>query len=154
MPQGLLFILILLSFFVLIKYHKYTPSNFYTLLLFSAVIGYTFSTVSHDNGLSLFFPPYGFAVVAGWNYAKYYLRPIHAAAFIFISEIITDITWAAQFGNPQDGTFLEKIRGVGGAGFHDGIVLIPLAGFLLQIYCKFRSKDKLKAYGYFHLIDK
>lgn len=148
MPQLLLLILVVLSIAVIIKFHRHSPPNYITLLLFSVVISYVFSrSIQADGMLSLFFPPYGLAVVLGWNHAKYILNPFLAAAFTFISEVITDITWAAQFGASHNNNIFEKISGVGGAGWGDGIVIFPLTAFFIQLYCLKRNKLKASIFS-------
>lgn len=144
MPQPLLFMLVALAIAVIARNRLRLPPNFITLLLFSAVVSYSFSKVKiTPDSVELFFPPYGFAVLAGWNYSRFMLSTPLALSFVFLSEVIADVTWASQFGGtPSDG-ILTKIEGVGGAGWYDGIVVIPLAAATLQYYIAYRRTGSL-----------
>lgn len=148
MPLYVLILMILSSIVIIFLHRKNLPPNFYTLMIFSSIVAYLFSKSHHTAILlSLFIPPYSFAVIGGWNYAKIILNPFLAAAFTFLSLAAADIVWASQYGLSEQGLFLEKIAGVGGAGWVDGLVLIPVTAFLLQIYCRVRLKQPIQLFG-------
>lgn len=117
---------------------------FFMLLVFSTVMSYMGSHwhITDDDCRQLFIMPFAFFSVSVMLWARVPVSAATAYAVTFLSMWTVDMAMATQLVQSQEVTWLSFFFGVGGAGYRDGLALLPIVSAALVHYANWRQRPR------------